>query len=266
MVVWIVLGCAFMLISLSVVSYLMEKRYRTTPRDTQKTAPTPVLIEDKREVDELFLPQKAHEDCTPKYAVIDCQTTGLGTEEGSEDRIVEISWMILNQEFLEIERGSKRVLQLTAGTPEAKRIHHITEVALANTGEDEGEVLREFWQATSEVPIWVFHNAHFDLSILRGAFRDSFPEAMELMNKKVALCTMTYLIIDSSSEERFLSLLQMTKYLYHLPIDQISLPPIVSLRNVFLTRACLIKLLTEYPHLLKDNYPILVEQHLLTRN
>lgn len=266
MLFWIVLGCALLLLLLSGVSYIVEKRRRLLIKTIPTQSPKQVVLEEVGKSSELFMTEKALEGSAPKYAIIDCQTTGLSIDEGCEDKIVEISWLILDENYFEIERCSKRILQLTAGSPEAKRIHHITEIALANTGEDEAEVLRVFWQSTAQVPIWVFHNAHFDLSILRGAFRHHLPEALEPMMQKVAICTMTYLTAASTRETKYSSLMELTSLLYDIPLHQVSMPPIVSLRNVFLTRACLMRLMTEYKHLLKDNYPISVEQHLLTRN
>lgn len=255
---------AIALIAIALWSYIAERKRMAPLQRINSTKGYVVRAVEQKNQDweNLFTIPRAKEDTTPKYAIIDIQTTGLCTIEDKEDRIVELTWLILDSEYNEIRRGVRRVLQKTTGSEDAKRVHHISEATLMTTGEEEKVVLQAFWKDVSEVPIWVFHNAKFDLSILHAAFRDLLPSLESELLNHTALCTMTYLTADKSRDNQYPSLINLTSSFYPSSAIHLRQSHIISFRNACLTRACLIKLLALYPQLLAANYPLSASDHL----
>lgn len=225
---------------ITLISYLQERKRHRKPLITPPQNPSRVDDDLFKESPSPYDVPKAQLTSIPKFAVIDLQTTGLST---TEDRIIELSWLILDHDYSEIQNNSKRIFQASAGTREAKRIHHVSDEILAETGQDEREVILQLWDAIKKVPVWVFHNAHFDLSILHATLSRLFPEFVEKMMSKEIICTMTGLISEPyHNTSKYPSLIELTTQLYSYPKPILFQQSIVSLRNVYLTRACLVKL------------------------
>lgn len=200
-----------------------------------------------------FHPVQAPEGAVPRYAVLDLQTTGLSTEQGVEDRIVEASWMILDADLSEISHHIIRVQQPDVGDYKARKVHRLTPEILQYTGEPEQEALRQLWESIKEVPLWVFHNAHFDLSILRGGLQRLMPEALPHFLEHPALCTMLALVGDLDHGDKYKSLHRLFDFFFPNQIHVMRLPSVVSWRNVCLTRACLNEIVTCYHEYLEED-------------
>ncbi|MDO5035719.1 MAG: 3'-5' exonuclease [Porphyromonas sp.] len=195
-------------------------------------------------------PYKLERSSTPTkacYAFIDFQTTGLSVVEGDEDRILEASWLVVDEQMLEIRRGLQLVRQPTLGSLEARRVHGITQERIDQFGVDELEMLDELWSSVADVPYWVFHNASFDLAILLGTVRRLRPELEEPILSHPCICTMKYLSLTTESGAPYLGLVTLAHDLTGIPWSELTRVDMKSWRNVCLTRLCLFVLLKEYP-------------------
>lgn len=208
---------------------------------------------EKRQEEKSVIPSKnffvieRSEGKVPEYVFIDLQTTGLSTEPGHEDRILQISWLVVDESFKEVRRDTLMVSQESLGSLEARRVHRITEKQMRQFGISEDEMLEIFWEDCAEVPYWVFHNATFDLGILLGTVERLRPEWEEAVLTKQVICTMRYLSLVHDMRLPYLNLIDLTAQLTKIPHDELSRVDVISWRNVCLTRLSLYFLLKDYP-------------------
>ena len=101
--------------------------------------------------------------------------------------------------------------------------------------------------------MWVFHNAHFDLSILRGALQRLSPDLLPQFFSHHCLCTMLALVGDLDHGDHYKSLPRLTQFFYGISPSNLILPSIPSWRNVCLTRACLKQILDVYHSYLESD-------------
>lgn len=248
LLLWGVSVIIIFLLSLTLISYVREKRILGSNTQIPIVSPLPIEQDNGVLPREIFFFPKADEEATPQYAFIDVQTTGLSTTDGAEDWIVELSWLITDEHLNEIKRGCKRVFHDSSGTLEARRIHGITSRELQLTGIDESLVIKLFLNDVEKARTWVFHNAGFDLSILRASIRLFHPDFIPSLMQKNTFCTMTASPVERLSDHRYLSLIDLTAKLYGFPANSIKRNGIVSWRNVCLTRACFSELRVKYPN------------------
>lgn len=193
---------------------------------------------------ELPLIPRAEADAVPQWAVLDFQTTGLCTERGLEDLIVEATWLALDASFRLISQKTLRVRQSYSGSAEARAVHHVTEQQLEECGVCEEELVEQLFADLGRGTTLVMHNAEFDLAILRGTLARVDPSKLLELERYPSFCTMTYL-----PAEYYPSLATLTASITpYTMADFRSLFPI-SYRNAYFTRHCLMALLDRYPSL-----------------
>lgn len=198
--------------------------------------------------------EEADPGAMPVYAVIDFQTTGLSTKAGEEDRIIQVAWLVVDRDFRVIKRRLSLVRQTRRSAYEAQMVHHIPFDKIMEYGLPESEVLGDLLGDLSEGVALVFHNAAFDLGILRGALRKCGLCEWDDLARRQVFCTMTFLpeLRVGTAEEKFLSLPNLTAQLTGRPVPKHSFPDtFTAWRNVCLTRICLRRLSELYP----DTFP-----------
>ena len=205
--------------------------------------------ENGSEADPFHL-EEAPSGAEPLYAVVDFQTTGLSTEQGRESGIIQVAWLILDRDFKVIKRRLSLVRQTERSSYEAQMVHHIPYEKILEYGLPEEEVIRDLVTDLEVSPVWVFHNADFDLAILRGALRRCALTVSEDSLSRSVFCTMTFLpeLSAGEREEKYPSLLNLVARLTgrDLPRHRFT-RGLTAWRNVCLTRTCL-RLFTErYP-------------------
>ena len=205
-----------------------------------------------------FFLEEASPGAEPLYAVVDFQTTGLLVERGAESEIIQAAWLVLDREFRVIKRRLSLVRQTEHSSYEAQMVHHIPYEKILEYGLPECEVIRDLLSDLKASPVWVFHNAAFDLAILRGALRRCAFTVSEDFRSRSVFCTMTFLpeFSTGEKEEKYPSLLALAARLTGcgLPRHRFT-RGLTAWRNVCLTRACL--------RALTDRYPDRVAPHLV---
>ncbi|MDO5017395.1 MAG: 3'-5' exonuclease [Porphyromonas sp.] len=185
---------------------------------------------------------KAPDTAVPKWCVIDLQTTGLDTDR---DRIVEASWLLMDEAYREIRRSTKLIRQTEIGSPEAIAIHRRTLADLQQLGITEGEWLHSF---VTEIPpgvTLVAHNLAFDREILRSTVERIAPEYTNLIDRFEGYCTMMAVKMEAKmeakgiEEEGYISLRNLTRRHLGIPDPIFDALTPVSWRNVYFTRLCL---------------------------
>lgn len=190
-------------------------------------------------------PQQATSGAHPKYGVVDVQTTGLEVADDG-DRIVQISWLVLDDEYCMIRRHTCLVSQQSVGSAEARAVHGLSSDLITGQGISEAEMLRRFREELDDVPVLVAHNIPFDIGMIRATIHRSAPEMEEWLDAKGSICTMMdFIKIDDG--EKYPSLLELASRLTDCPLTPVTLPRPISWRNVCLTRMCLRELSLRHP-------------------
>ena len=181
------------------------------------------------------------ERAVAKWMILDLQTTSLSVEVGDEARILEASWALLDEQYKLITRHTYRVRQEVSSSPEAFRVHGISDTLLTPYSISEQELVERWFSDLTPGAILVGHNIAFDRAILLGTVRRVAPTRTAELEQLPTFCTMTYLC--NSPDSRYPSLVHLTEELAGIPPQRFySLRPI-SWRNVYFTRLCLLHLL-----------------------
>lgn len=198
------------------------------------------IIEQREAPTPLPRIEKAPEGEAARWMVIDVQTTGLCTEPGHEDRILEASWLILDEQYREVSHQTYRVKQSVKSSPEALKIHGITDTLSSPYSITEAELVAHLLETLGSELTLVGHNIEFDLSIIAATLRRVTPEHVDQLLRLPTLCTMTYL--SKGDDTPYLTLADLTQQLTGTPLRQFRqlYPP--SWRNCYFTRLCLIAL------------------------
>lgn len=187
------------------------------------------------------IPRAEGDGAVAKWMILDLQTTSLSVEVGDEARILEASWALLDEQYKLITRHTYRVRQEVSSSPEAFRVHGISDTHLTPYSISEQELVERWFSDLTPGAILVGHNIAFDRAILLGTVRRVAPTRTAELEQLPTFCTMTYLC--TSSDSRYPSLVHLTEELAGIsPQRFYSLRPI-SWRNVYFTRLCLLQLL-----------------------
>lgn len=186
------------------------------------------------------IPRAVGEGAVAKWMILDLQTTSLSVEVGDEARILEASWALLDEQYKLITRHTYRVRQEVSSSPEAFRVHGISDTHLTPYSISEQELVERWFSDLTPGAILVGHNIAFDRAILLGTVRRVAPTRIAELEQLPTFCTMTYLC--TSPDSRYPSLVHLTEELAGIPPQRFySLRPI-SWRNVYFTRFCLLHL------------------------
>lgn len=187
------------------------------------------------------IPRAEGDRAEAKWMILDLQTTSLSVEVGDEARILEASWALLDEQYKLITRHTYRVRQEVSSSPEAFRVHGISDTHLTPYSISEQELVERWFSDLTPGAILVGHNIAFDRAILLGTVRRVAPTRTAELEQLPTFCTMTYLC--TSPDSRYPSLVHLTEELAGIPPQRFySLRPI-SWRNVYFTRLCLLHLL-----------------------
>ena len=187
------------------------------------------------------IPRAEGDRAVAKWMILDLQTTSLSVEVGDEARILEASWALLDEQYKLITRHTYRVRQEVSSSPEAFRVHGISDTHLTPYSISEQELVERWFSDLAPGTILVGHNIAFDRAILLGTVRRVAPTRTAELEQLPTFCTMTYLC--TSPDSRCPSLVYLTEELAGIPPQRFySLRPI-SWRNVYFTRLCLLHLL-----------------------
>lgn len=187
------------------------------------------------------IPRAEGDGAVAKWMILDLQTTSLSVEVGDEARILEASWALLDEQYKLITRHTYRVRQEVSSSPEAFRVHGISDTHLTPYSISEQELVERWFSDLTPGAILVGHNIAFDRAILLGTVRRVAPTRTAELEQLPTFCTMTYLC--TSPDSRYPSLVHLTEELAGIPPQRFySLRPI-SWRNVYFTRLCLLHLL-----------------------
>lgn len=206
---------------------------------------SPVVPQAAREVVTVPPIPKAEHGAIAKWLVLDLQTTGLSTQKGAEDLIVEATWLLLDQQYQLIRRQTLRVRQANSGSEEAREVHGLSQQDLWRYGVTETQLVEQLLADLRPETTIVMHNAEFDRAILRGTIQRVAPYALAEVDSHSTLCTMTYLPSD-----RYPSLGALTTSITSFTQSQFRALRPISYRNAYFTRHCLIALLqTSHSHI-----------------
>jgi len=89
--------------------------------------------------------------------VIDTETTGMG----DQDQVIELGWASQDR------GGGMLIVPTVPIQPDARASHHITDRELFTRGYNQAQALRRIEDELIETSPWVFHNAAFDMRMLR---------------------------------------------------------------------------------------------------
>lgn len=239
---------AVALVVLALILYPKKKKKPTiinrvplsNPQEERVAQPTAVLSPLLEPI-----PRAEGEEVVAKWMILDLQTTSLSIEEGKEARILEASWALLDEQYKLITRHTYRVQQEVSSSPEAFRVHGITDTLRTPYSITEQELVERWFSDLTPGVILVGHNIAFDRAILLGTVRRVAPTLVAKLELLPTLCTMTYLC--TSPDSTYPSLVHLTEELAGIPPQSFySLRPI-SWRNVYFTRLCLLHLLPNNP-------------------
>lgn len=217
---------------------IMDRAPLSHPKEERIVQPTAVRGPF---LDPIPRAEEKGEGAVAKWMVVDLQTTGLNTEEGEEDRILEASWALLDEQYRLITRHTYRVQQEVSSSPEAFRVHGISDTLQTPYSITEKELVKRWFSDLTPGATLVGHNIAFDRAILLGTVRRVAPNLATKLEQLPTFCTMTYL--RTSPDTPFPSLIHLTEELAGIPPHLFySLRPI-SWRNVYFTRLCLLHLL-----------------------
>ena len=130
-----------------------------------------------------------------KYLFFDTETTGLPRKRDAfpEDfsnwpYIVEIAWLLVDEEGLQVSGGHYIVKQKVSIPQKATEIHHITTEKMLSEGIDPKEVYTDFLESVNNADYIVAHNIEFDEPIIEcELLRNGFDKAL---SSKKHFCTM----------------------------------------------------------------------------
>lgn len=141
------------------------------------------------------------------YVVFDVETTGLPETKGymkyydyrnvskyRTSRIVSIAWVILNENFDEVERHYYIIQPYKFIIPDkATQIHGISQTMAESEGIPFGDVVELFATSISTCNTLVAHNINFDINVLRSELtRFKAFELIKLLNSMTKICTMMF--------------------------------------------------------------------------
>lgn len=129
-----------------------------------------------------------------KYLVVDTETTGLPTDRYFEytnvekfPRIIQLAWMLLDDEFKVINNDSFYINPGVSVPPEATRVNGITTAMIRKEGITPKEAYAKFLNDANRAKVLVAHNADFDVNMIKSElYRNGFGEPL----KHYIYCTM----------------------------------------------------------------------------
>lgn len=221
----------------AVALFIFLLLWRGRPRRPKVVTDAP-LAHPIREVTALPPIPRAEEVAVAKWFVLDLQTTGLSTERGREDLIVEATWLLLDEEYRLMRQKTLRVRQSYSGSQEAREVHGLSEQDLLLYGISETEMVEQLLADLLPDTTIVMHNVEFDRAILLATIERIAPDALKEVASHPTLCTMTYL-----PSESYPSLGTLTTSITPFTQAQFRNLRPISYRNAYFTRHCLTALL-----------------------
>jgi DNA polymerase III epsilon subunit-like protein len=125
----------------------------------------------------------------PYYFIFDCETTGL-PKLGETIRIVQLAWLILDENFNRVKEIS---YYLNPGIPiphEAIAIHHITNEMVNEKATPHKSVLCEFYDDLEKSKWIVSHNYQYDAKCIDSETKIAKIKKSSLLRRKNTICTM----------------------------------------------------------------------------
>lgn len=169
-----------------VSSYFKEISNLETDTDVQNI---------QKELDKLSKIPKASSHDKGKYLFFDTETTGLPRLRNvpPEDfsnwpYIVEIAWLLIDEEGLQAAGGNYIVKQNVSIPKEATAVHHITTQEMLLKGIPPKDVYSEFIECVEKAEYIIAHNLEFDMPIIEcELLRNGFNK---ILFSKKQYCTM----------------------------------------------------------------------------
>lgn len=190
-----------------------------------------------------FFPPKAPEGMKVTFTILDVQTNGLISERGNIPDPIQISWLNLSSDFRAISHKTFLIQQEYLGDLFAHRVHKTDALQLAEYGKEEVEVSKKLLDILSSSSVLVFHNAEFDVQVLYQMLsRHYSEEVLHVLKQKKTVCTMRFEEHLYNQEYRYSRLTHLAHHLSGIPLPTLSDHPVISWRNVCLTRICLKRL------------------------
>ncbi len=163
------------------IIFLFTKKVKVESKPVNKKAeiPLPDFVKKNPETGETRI-EISFEKSTSNFGtflVFDIETTGLPKVKGakSEDlnnwpRVVQISWLLLDSAFKEVN-SETHYLKQDAGIPiEATMIHKIDDKIIEEKGEDPKIIFEKFLTDIKRTSFIVAHNIDFDAPIIESEF------------------------------------------------------------------------------------------------
>lgn len=174
----------------------MIKKYSgTSKKINEKNLPDFVRIDQETQEYKIEIDFEKSLNSIGTFLIFDIETTGLPKIQGAkpEDlsnwpRIVQISWLLLDSEFKEVNSSTHYLQQESSIPKEAVRIHKITDEIIKEKGEDPKLVLENLFRDLKRTKYIITHNIAFDTPILESEFfRYGYKNPFRGIKK---LCTM----------------------------------------------------------------------------
>ncbi len=161
------------------------------------------------------------------YLVFDTETTGIpkrvnysfpnpeNIQEYDRSRIIEISYIIVNQDF-EYIKSYQSLIKLDFPILNSD-IHKITNEMTNSEGKDMREVLQNMEEDFEKVDFIIAHNIDFDYNILLSeCYRYDFKNFIKSLEKKKRFCTMNYFRWNKKfNAKKYPKLSEMYQYLFN---------------------------------------------------
>ncbi|MDR1543600.1 MAG: 3'-5' exonuclease [Prevotellaceae bacterium] len=166
----------------------MTENFNDSPDFEKKTE----LTEDNSLSDYYFKKMIFEKSVTnePYFLIFDCETTGK-PRDGKVNRIVQLSWIILDKNFKQIKEASYYLNPQKPIPPETTKIHHITDEIVQNLSTPHIDVLNEFHEDLKKCKFFIAHNYEFDASRVDMETRKlKLTDVEILINNPKSICTM----------------------------------------------------------------------------
>lgn len=174
-----------------------SKRLSPHPSDTPlgNAEPSSYIQTIQKKLDTLSKIPKSSPCEKGKYLFFDTETTGLPRLRNAPPEdfsnwpyIIEIAWLLIDQDGLQVSGGHYIVKQNVSIPKEATSVHHITTADMLLKGVSPQEVYSEFIEAVEATEYIIAHNLDFDMPIIEcELLRNGFNK---ILFSKKQYCTM----------------------------------------------------------------------------
>ncbi len=195
----------------------------------------------------ILFPPVAPDRGHPRYAIIDVQTNGLVISDKDIPDALQISWMMTDEEFRVISHDTFLVHQEEIGALSARRVHKVSAEQIERYGVTVKDAADHLNMVLREGVTLVFHNAEFDVMVLNKLLTDADATALrDTFVSMHCICTMRFEERATKSKHKYPTLSELTHKITRIAPDKLKAHPVVSWRNVCMTRTCAKALLSAY--------------------